>query len=477
MIDWEPARIRSAVSGTWLTAPRETPIAGVRTDTRTLATHDPSARERPMFVALVGERHDAHAYLGQAITGGAGVALGHDEHAIGGDLRTLATERGVGILRVGDTKRALGRLASAYRRSLEGTRVVGITGSNGKTTTVRLTEAVLRSRLRGTASVKSFNNDVGVPLTILGARATDQFLICEIGMNARGEIAPLADMAEPDVGVITSLGRAHIEALGSEQAIADEKASLLRFIRAGGLAIVPADTDRLASHLRPLEHVVRVGMATDADVRVSDVEQSIDGVRFRLNDRADFACPLIGRHNALNAAIAVTVGRRFGLNDKVITEGLSRVEAPAMRLRHETTPHGVELFDDAYNASPESVRAALETFTELTPERCRVVVLGDMMELGDHAEALHDEVGRLLAQSPPDLLVTVGRLAERFAAGVAASASVRVLDDVAIAHVRSLIKPRDAVLVKGSRAVGLDRLVEAVRAPEDVRTPAREGRR
>lgn len=262
MTFWTLDNIRSVLGGTWGARPaRGAPAAtGVSTDSR-------SVRAGEVFFAIAGERTDGHLFLPQAARAGASLAVIGAGH-------TGPTPAGLPLLRVFDTTKALLRLAAAYRKTLEGTRVVVVTGSNGKTTTKQMIHAVLSATLRGSASVKSFNNHVGVPLTIFGARPGDQYLVCEVGTNAPGEVAELARAASPDVSVITSIGREHLEKLGSLRRVAQEESSQIEFLRPGGLAVVHGE----APHLREMVEaragephrisVVTFGTKREADLRV-----------------------------------------------------------------------------------------------------------------------------------------------------------------------------------------------------------------
>jgi UDP-N-acetylmuramoyl-tripeptide--D-alanyl-D-alanine ligase len=478
---WTAENLRRVTGGTWLSLP-EREATGLSTDTRTLAPGQ-------VFLALRGERLDGHTMLGDAALAGSPLAI-IDRPASAG-----AVPVGMGVLVVQDTGRALLKLGAAYRLTLEKTRVVAVAGSNGKTTTVRLIDAVLGSGLRGSASQKSFNNHIGVPLTVLAAKPSDQYLVCEIGTNSPGEVAQLAAVVRPDLAVITSVGREHLEKLSSLRGVAREEASVLEFVREGGAGIVSADSAELVEAVsgsagargvpgrsggvaqrqggrRPLT-VIYFGEGARADVRVASTEQSFDGVRFTLNDRAAFAIPLLGRHNAVNAAGAVAVGRRMGLSDGQIALGLGRVRGAEMRLER-TEIAGVRVINDAYNANPDSMAAALRTFEEIGDRigggLRRVVVLGDMLELGEHAEASHREVGERLAAVPGlDLAVLVGTWMRHAArvleaqAGGARIVRVDELDDGRAAEVAGLLTSGDLVLLKGSRRMRLERVAAALR--------------
>lgn len=466
---WTPATIRTAAGGSWIARPDDLdaptrPMQGVSTDTR-------SIRAGQVFVALRGDNFDAHEFLHDAIEHGASMLI--VDNPTKADAEVVHRARGIGVLRVPDTGKALVKMAAAYRQTLEGTRVIAVTGSNGKTTTTRLIDAVLSSRLRGTCSTKSHNNIIGVPLTILAAQPGDQYLICEVGMNAPGEIAPLARICEPDVAVITSIGRAHFDAFGSIEGIAREKASLLSYLRPGGAAVVTADTPYLTEFLRPVSNVVTFGRDAKADLRLTSFEHTGNdrpGIKFTVNDRFDYTLPLIGEHNAINAAAAIAVARRLGLDHPEIQAGLAGVKPADMRLTRLNLG-GIDLFNDAYNASPESMIAGIRTFASLTTaSRRRVLILGDMLELGDLAAKAHAEVGDFIREHcPVDLLVTVGPsallIAERFSADAKSRGKLMIhssLDDAQAAKIVERLMPGDSVLVKASRRVGLERIVKAI---------------
>jgi len=485
---WDPANIRTVTGGTWIVRMRppssdmDQLISGISIDSRTLAPGQ-------VFLALRGERFDGHDFLPQAVERGAPLLIVEDGRPTGGLHKLGSAAGGVGVLRVADTRKSLVRLATAYRRTLEHARVIAVTGSNGKTTTVRLIDAVLRQRLRGSASRKSFNNDVGVPLTILDAGPGDQYLVCEVGMNAPGEIAPLARMIEPDIAVITTIGRAHIESFGTVAAIAREKASLISFLSPNGLAVVPADTPHLAEYLRPAPNVITFGSGADADLRLSAVEHvagdaatdAAPGVRFTVNDRQSYFIPLLGKHNAVNALAAIAVARRLGLTEEEIAAGLASVKPVEMRLNRRRiggageAGRGIDLFNDAYNASPESMLAALDTFACLSEHAPRrVLILGDMLELGAEAERAHREIGDAIgSRLNADLLVTVGPMSVHIAERAQVlRPDLRVmilshLDPSQAERVVDRLRPGDAVLLKGSRRMGLECIAQAIERRAD----------
>lgn len=465
---WKPDTLRSVVAGAWVTRPGERahdPF-GVTIDSRT-------TRPGQVFFALPGENTDGHRFVTHAVRAGCALAIVERTDI---DLPT-----DIGVIRVDSAVEALGRLASAYRRSAPSLRVVAVTGSCGKTTTVRLIDAVLSQRLRGSASIKSFNNAIGVPLTLLNARPSDNYVVCEVGTNHPGEIEPLARMCEPDVAVITNIGRAHLEGLGGVEGVAMEKASLLTHLRPTGLAFVPAECPHLRPHLRKLdrERIVTIGVGPEADLRVTEVRGATGGIHFSLNDRVKFETPLLGEHNALNAAVAVGVGRRLGLRDEEIRDGLKSVQGPEMR-GQLLRVGPVQVINDAYNANPDSMLAGLKTLAGWDGAR-RVAVVGDMLELGEASRDEHRLLGEWLGASARfDLVILVGGLAhEAYEPALRGLGPGRVhhfdrLDDRTGAAVSRLIEPGDVVLLKASRRVGLERLVTELerRFVPDISSPA-----
>lgn len=465
MIFWDGENLRAVVGGTWLARPgADAAATGLSTDTRTI-------RAGQAFLALTGERFDGHAMVGAAAAKGSPLAIIDNPGAIGDRLPP-----GLGVIRVADTRRALLRLAAAYRRTLEGTKVIAVAGSNGKTTTVRLLDAVLGQVTRGTASPKSFNNDIGVPLTILNARPGDGYLICEVGTNSPGEIGRLGEVVQPDIAVITSIGREHLEQLGSVEGVAREEAHILESVRRGGAGVYNADAPHLSEIIAALPAgpaLIGFGRSETATVRIMTVTQSWEGVSFTLNDRTTFRLGLLGAHNALNAAAAVAVGRRLGAPDREIAAGLASARGPEMRLERLEIG-GVRVLNDAYNANPDSMRAGLATLAEIgagAPRR--VAVLGDMLEMGEHSEPEHRALGEALAaRSDLDLIVLVGPAMRHAAAAIGDGRAVWMadLDEARAAEVATLVRDGDLVYLKGSRRMRLERLVPALRAK--VGTPA-----
>jgi UDP-N-acetylmuramoyl-tripeptide--D-alanyl-D-alanine ligase len=330
-----------------------------------------------------------------------------------------------------------------------------------------LLEAVLAPLGAGTASIKSFNNHIGVPLTLLDASLDDRWVVLEMGTSGPGEIPHLVSIAGPDVAVITGTGRSHLEALGDEAGVAREKATILDGARFG---VVNVDRDFIVPELDARRgtgiELVTVGVHQRADRRlIARTTRPEGGQRIELDDfAADLA--LDGPHNAVNAVAAIEVARRLGVPDDAIAASLARAVPPSMRFSRRRIGD-LQVFDDVYNANPESMRASLSAFDELAGDRRRVVVLGDMLELGEHASAMHREIGECAAGVRPTHLVLVGRFGRAMGEGAETIGSGIVVHEAedavsAAAVVRGIVEPDDAVFVKASRGVGLERVIASL---------------
>jgi len=450
----------AATGGRWLDPPPGA-VTGLSTDTRTVAAG-------ALFVALRGERFDAHDFLPAAAAAGAAAAVVD---------RPAAAPPGLPRLLVADTLAALGAVARHHRRRFT-LPVVGVTGSNGKTTTREMIAAILAGRGPVLKTEGNLNNEVGVPLTLLGLAAGHQAAVIELGMSHPGEIARLTALAGPQVGVVTNAAAAHLEGLGSVDGVADAKAELYTGLPEGGIAVVNADDARMLARARASGRrllTFAVGRQRRGDVAVLEVlSQDATGMRFLLgvgNRELEVGLPLVGSHNAQNAAAAACAAIALGATDQEIVRGLAGVRPVGRRLRLERLPSGLLLVDDCYNANPLSVVAALRTLAELArAEGGRpMAALGDMLELGPGEAALHREVGAEAARLPVARLFGFGprsreTLAGALGAGLAPERTFHAEEVAALAEaVRAATAPGDVLLVKGSRGMKLERLVEALR--------------
>lgn len=426
----------------------------VSTDTRTVSPGD-------LFIALVGERFDAHDFIPQAIDKGAAAVVAS---------RPPAGALVVPVLLVDDTLAALQRLA-AYNRRQFTLPVVAVTGSNGKTTTKDLIASVLGSRYKTLKTTGNFNNHIGLPLTLLKLDGTYGAAVLEMGMRGLGEIDLLAGIAQPNVAVITNIGETHLERLGSIENIATAKSEVLNHLDPEGTAVLNGDDPwvrKVAGKFKG--RVLFYGTGAENDIRVADIKTDGQSSVFTVHyqDRlASVMLPVPGRHNVQNALAAVGVGLVTGLSMDGITAGLAQPELTAMRLEVlEKGPY--KIINDAYNANTASVKAALQVLADQAGNRRRVAVLGSMFELGERAQAGHREVGEAAFESGIELLVTVGDLAEYIAKGALAKgmAPEKVFhcrdNEQAMAALKSRITAGDVILVKGSRGMKMEEIVRSL---------------
>jgi UDP-N-acetylmuramoyl-tripeptide--D-alanyl-D-alanine ligase len=427
-------------------------MTNVCTDSRALKSGD-------LFIALRGEKFDAHDFVPEASRRGA-VAVIVERVPDG-------FTPGCGIIRVPDTLVALQQLAANYRRSLS-LQVVGLTGSNGKTSTKDLTACVLGTHFDVTRTEGNLNNHIGLPLTMLRARSSNQIGVFEMGMNHPGEIAPLAALAAPDVAMITNIGVAHIEFLKTRDAIALEKGMLAEALNPSGTLILNADDDYCEAIARRTKaDVVTAGLAR-GDVRGENLRADFAGTRFTIHahgHRAEAELPILGEHMVRNALLAVAAGITFGMALDECAQGLGKIQLTKGRLEHKVV-RGIQILDDTYNASPDSVSAALRTLAALPTAGRRIAVLGRMGELGAESERGHRRVGEVAAETRIDCLVGVGEEAQWIADTASRGGVERVVKvgntDEATAVLRDLAKPGDVVLVKGSRSAKMERIVEGL---------------
>jgi UDP-N-acetylmuramoyl-tripeptide--D-alanyl-D-alanine ligase len=423
------------------------PINRIVTDSRAVRPGD-------VFWAIPGTTFNGADFCGEAMEKGAvGVVTPPGR---------LPLEGGKWAVVVDDTLKALWDLARWNRRSFAGT-VIGVTGSVGKTTTRQMIDAVLGVRLYGMASPKNYNNHVGVPFSMLGMDHDHQYAVLELGANHPGEIASLAELCQPAIGVITAAGEAHLEGFGNRQAVAEAKAELLRVLPKDGLAILNGDDDWLrAMGIRSPAPVVWVGRRAGCDLAASQVHFRQGQLAFRADGKW-FQVPVWGRHYLTSALAAIAVGRALGLDANSIAEGLARFVPPPGRCQVETLGR-VVLVDDTYNANPISMRAAFDLLHDMEAVGRRIVVIGDMLELGPEAARLHQHAGsQVVTVAGADLLVACGEHASNLVQGARRSGmpvdrSWTCRDPEEAAGVlKEQAAPGDVVLFKASRGVGLER--------------------
>lgn len=427
---------------------------------RRVCTDSRAVRPGDLFVCLVGERFDGHAFAAEALQRGAVAVLGEAGRLAG--LPATAPR-----ILVPDSRTALGRMAGAHRRRFSGP-VLAVAGSHGKTTTKELLAAALRTRGRVVASPASYNNDIGVPLTLLELEPDHWAAVVEVGTNHPGELAPLLEMARPTHGVLTRLGREHLEFFGDLEGVIAEEGRLASALPPEGTLVLAGDGPG-AEAVRALTRarVVRVGWGAENDWQATAAAVSECGTWFtvrapRAEWSGEYRLRLVGRHQVENALLVLAVCAALGLERDRVAAALAAAPPAPHRLEVREVA-GVRLLDDTYNANPDSMRAALEVLRDVDCPGRRWAVLGDMGEQGRATEAGHVEVGRAARAAGVDCLVAVGRWAaayaagagqaQRYAAGAEASAAAAVLQEV---------QAGDVVLVKASRAAQMERVVEAL---------------
>src|SRR5437868_459312 len=427
-------------------------VERISSDSRTI-------KKGELFVALRGENFDGHKFVEAAAKAGAAGAI-VDLNWKGKVPAKFA------IIRAQDTLIAYQNIAANYRKSLP-LKVLAITGSNVKTSTNDFSASVLGRKFRVTKTQGNFNNHVGLPRTILEANSDDEVAVWELGMNHPGEIATLAKIAAPDAAIITNIGVAHIEFMGSREAIAKEKGSLAEAVDPNGSVILNAD-DPFSKEIadRARAQVILTG-TKDGTIRAIGIQQSADGSEFTIIEgahRCRAQLPVPGIHMVQNALLAIAAGRIFGLSLEEAAAGLASAPLTKARLQIKEIK-GVQFLDDSYNANPDSMKAALQTLVELDADGQRIAVLGEMLELGQETQRGHEEVGEAAAAFGIDQLIGIGemgavisRAAEK--AGLEKSAAVGSTSEAA-KLLRNIAVPGDLVLIKGSRLARTENVIEA----------------
>ena len=447
MIDWPLSAIQRAVGGDLCGPDRA--IAGVSTDTRTVAPGQ-------LFVALRGERFDGHDFLEQAVAAGAGALLVTDGARI---------PAGASALVVADTRLALGRLAAAWRAGFE-IPVIAVTGSNGKTTTKEMIAAILRRQYGDTvlATRGNLNNDIGLPLTLLGLAAGQRAAVIEMGMNHPGEIAYLTQIGAPTVAVVTNAQRAHLAGMGDMNQFAREKCSIFAGLGAGGVAVVNAD-DAYAGLWRRMagrNPLLTFGIERGADVRAVVRQQGLTTLLSLWTPvgQAELKLAVPGRHNARNALAAAAACLAAGIPLAAVVAGLEGFAGLKGRLQRRQGRAGAVVLDDTYNANPDSVRAGIDVLAATIGRK--VLVLGDMGEIGEASGQYHDEIGGYAKSQGVDRLLAFGDASQQAVRNFGEGARHFCDIEKLIAAVNKQLGPETTVLVKGSRFMKMERVADAI---------------
>ena len=438
-------QVAAAVGGRLSHSLKGERATGISTDTRTLHPGD-------LFIALRGPSFDGHAFVSVALRKGACAAIVDRDSPAEGPL-----------IRVEDAGKAYLMLAAAWRMTLKAS-VVGITGSNGKTTVKEMVAHVLGPDRHVVKSPASYNNSIGVPHVLFLASPETDCVVLEMGTNHPGEMAQLVEVARPSTAVITCVGSSHLEGFGSIEGVADEKVTLLNGMRAGGVAIVNDDPRILSRIQLPPERVVAFGMEKGADYYPTDVKTLPDGGQQFSVQGIPFQLGLLGRWNVLNSLATCAVARTQGVSLRECARRLATFKTPGMRMERLELG-GIVILNDAYNSNPDSASGAIRELSAMKTKGRKIAVIGDMLELGSASAECHRRLGRLLAESSVDLVVTVGEQSGAIVKELGPqrqTAAFRTVEEMR-PRLGDLVRRGDMVLLKGSRGMGLERLVTWVR--------------
>ena len=462
-LQWTVNEVLKATGGELLCGDKEKRFAAVGIDSRSISADD-------AFVAIVGDVHDGHRFIEDVLEKGVSELVVNRQSAT--DLPIARWQaQNVACVAVADTTCALGDLA-AFHRSRMDVSVIAITGSNGKTTTRQMTAEVVAKRFSTLSTVGNYNNQIGVPLTLLRLMPGHKWAVVELGTNSPGEIARLAQICSPDIGVITNIGPAHLEGLGSLDGVMREKGQLIEHLKVGGKAVLNADDRRVFKiATQTKKEVLLFGQSKNARIRATAVKEKTTGISFNLDLpeeslRVDLKVP--GQFMVINALAAAAVGHLLGIAAEDIKAGLETFKPAWGRMNIIQTANGIHIIDDTYNANPDSMRAAITTLRSLRANNRSLLVAGDMLELGEQSESLHRQAGAWAAAAGINQLWVTGDFAGAVIAG-AKDAGMKAEHiftgsrEELLVELQKSLKSGDWVLVKGSRGARMDAVVEGLK--------------
>jgi UDP-N-acetylmuramoyl-tripeptide--D-alanyl-D-alanine ligase len=449
----------SAVRGEFLSGNPHAPVRNLSTDGRALRRGD-------YFVALQGKNFDGHDFLKQAVErGAAGIVVSRQQIDLGNPFPDFPA-----IVRVNDTLKALGDIARCYREKFR-IPLIGITGSNGKTTTKEMLASILRHKGPTVSTTGNFNNRIGLPLTLFNLTSEHRYAVVEMGTSIPGEIGRLTEIASPSVGIITNIGLAHLENFKSQEGVLEEKSTLFRSLPDDGYAVVNNDDPYLRKLLPSLEKAsVTYGVEREAQVQAKNIRLWPEFPSFDLCIGAEcvrVTLPLYGRFNVYNALAAAAAAWKLGIDSETIKQGLEHFSVPRMRMEVKKLISGVTIINDAYNANPTSVKESVQGMVTAFPDREKIVVLGDMLELGVQAEAEHFRLGEFLVSQPLSKVFLYGPLMEKaFLAMNNPSVAYFKKKDELEAALRKPLPPGAVVLFKASRGMALEEIANKMLSEE-----------
>jgi len=447
----EPIYISSIVKevrGNIVNCSGELSVNGISTDSRTI-------KEGDLFIPIIGENYDGHDFIKNAIKSGA-VAVLSDRYL---------DNSMIPYIKVKNTEIALINIARYYRKKFD-IPAIAITGSSGKTTTKEMVAAVLCQSFNVLKNEGNYNNTIGLPHTIFKLNKNHEICVMEMGMNSFGEISKLASIVSPDLALITNIGSAHIEFLGSRENILKAKMEIVENFTRNDTLIINGDDKMLKTLDRKGFTIISVGLDKDNDIIAYDIEQlGNEGMEFSVsfkNKSARFYLPVIGLHNVYNGLFSIAVGLYKDMSLKKIKEGLAGFEPPAMRMETFILNDGIRIINDAYNANPESVKAAITALTNIQSRYRKILVLGDMMELGKYSEYEHYQIGKMIAFNNIDMLITIGKRAKNIQQGALESGMADAFhfenNKEGLDCLLDRLLPYDTVLIKGSRSAKMEEI-------------------
>ena len=435
------------------TSMKDVIVEGVSTDTRDIKLHN-------LFIPLVGAKYDGHTFAFDAIKKGAIATLWDKNHP--------TPYLDAGIIVVDDTLKAYQKLANSYLKATK-SKVIGITGSNGKTGTKDILASILKENFRVHKTAKNLNNEIGVPKTIMEMDLDDEAIVLEMGMERFGEISVLTNIANPDIAVITNIGDSHLLELGTKENIARAKFEILEGLKPDGIFIFNNDDDILREVIREYsisQRVIKIGTREDSDVIIRPIRSDESGSSFSIGEYA-YSIPFIGKHQIYNVSVAISIAGLLGMDYASIVKGLSKVKLTGMRMELMHLP-SFDVLNDCYKSNPQSLMSCIETVYTMKGYKNKILILSDMLELGENEEKLHFNVGEKIDRDRIDYVICVGDLAKEIYNGANRNFNVKNLfyfetKGEVIEKVREIISEDTLIMVKGSRGMKLEEIIEKLK--------------
>lgn len=446
--------IAKIVDGNLITASmKDRVVEGVSTDTRDIEVNN-------LFIPLVGGRFDGHNFAFEAIKKGAIATLW--------DKRHPTPYLDAGVIVVDDTLQAYQKLASSYLKAT-GAKVIGITGSNGKTGTKDILASILRENFRVHKTAKNFNNDIGLPKTIMEMNLDDEAIVLEMGMDRFGDIRTLTNIANPDIAVITNIGDSHLLELGTKENIARAKFEILEGLKPDGIFIYNNDDEILREVIKEYtipQRVIKIGTREDSDVIIRPIRSDEEGSSFSIGEYA-YSIPFIGKHQIYNVSVAITIAGLLGMNYGDIVRGLSNVKLTGMRMELMHLP-SFDVLNDCYKSNPQSLTSCIETVYTMKGYKNKILILSDMLELGENERKLHFAVGEKIDKNKIDYVICIGELAKDIYNGANRNFNVNNLfhfdtNEEVVKKVKEIISDDTLIMVKGSRGMKLENIIEMLK--------------